>query len=204
MPRATLLLVTAVSAALVGCSGTSTSAAGNTWASVTPHASSTSPKAAGSTSGPEGSTGTLFTSPQGFSLVPPAGWKDLPDRVGGGLSAVFIAPALDPAARFVDNIIVVIDTAHQDLQSTIAQSKLALPGVLTHYRVVIDEPATASGQRAHLLGGTYIRENKAFETLQLVLLARGNQYTVTFTCPAASFESLRGKAQASLLSLHLD
>jgi hypothetical protein len=120
------------------------------------------------------------------------------------LSAVFIAPGLDPAAMFVDNINVVIDTAHKDLQSTIAESKRAFPTVLTHYRVVIDEPATANGQRAHLLGGTYILKNRTLENLQLVLIADGLLYTVTFTCPAASFKALRGRAQASLLSLHLD
>jgi hypothetical protein len=68
---------------------------------------------------------------------------------------------------------------------------------------VIDEPTTANGQEAHLLGGTFDQGTGHLENLQLILIADGTQYTVTFTSPAASFKTSRQRAQTSLLSLHL-
>jgi hypothetical protein len=120
-----------------------------------------------------------------------------------GVSALFLAPA-EPATKFVDNINVVITVNPESLKSTIAQTKRALPSVLAHYRVVIDEPATADGRQAHLLGGTFDGDDGGhLENLQLYVLVAGKQYTVTFTSPAARFGALRKQAQASLLSFHL-
>jgi hypothetical protein len=151
-----------------------------------------------------GSTATPFTSPDGYSLIPPTGWTKYPDGAVRGVSVAFLAPAVDPTSKFVDNINVVINANQKDLQSTIAETKQALPIALTHYRLVIDQPAIADGQQAHLLGGTFDRQESGhLENLQQILIAGGKQYTVTFTSPAASFEALRDPAQASLLSFHL-
>ncbi|MGW6278526.1 hypothetical protein [Kribbella sp. NPDC055071] len=193
---ALLLATSALSAALIGCSAHSTAGTSSS-APTTTHAPETSATPSESAS----TTSARFTSPDGYSLVPPAGWREYPDGEVGVLSGVLIAPSLDPAAKFVDNINVVITKNRSDLGTTIAETKRALPTALTHYRVVIDEPATADGQDAHFLGGTYDRtESGHLENLQLFLITSGKQYTVTFTSTAASFPALRARAQASLLS----
>lgn len=206
MRKALFLLATAtLGAALVGCSatGTSTSKGATTLVTVTPEAPSTTPKASVSTSAPVGSRAKAFTSPDGYSFIPPAGWKQTSAIKFPGVSVFFTAPAVDKAAKFLANINVVVNANTKDLRSTIAETKRLFPTVLTQYRVAIDEPIAADGQQAHLLGGTYLQGTGHLENLQLVLLAKGKQYTVTFTCPAASFKRLRPEAQVSLLSLHV-
>ncbi|MFD7157984.1 hypothetical protein ACFV9C_25510 [Kribbella sp. NPDC059898] len=135
--------------------------------------------------------------------MPPSGWKEYPAGHASGLSVVFLAPAVDPAAKFVDNINVVITPAAKDLRSTVAESKQAYPRIFTHYRLVVDEPAIANGRDAYLVGGTFEREGLELGNLQLFVIAGAKQYTITFTSPAASFPRLRRLAQASLLSFRL-
>lgn len=153
---------------------------------------------------PSTSTATPYTSPDGYSFTPPAGWKQSPVGDAPQESVLFLAPSIDPAAKFVDNIIVGIHPPEKDLQTTIADTKRGYRTLVPSYRVVIDEPANAKGQDAWLLGGTFDREQSMhLENLQLLFIANGKQYTVTFTCPAASFAGLEDLARASLLSVHL-
>lgn len=194
-----LVAVVALGGALVGCSGEDKGAGPKTLASVTPPASSVTPTVP-ATSKP---AGKVFTSPDGYSFVPPTGWKNYPAGAGGGISVMFMAPVLDQAAKFSDNINVVVNANKQDLKTTISQTKQGLPTVLTKYRVKVDEPITAGDQEAHLLGGTFDQGTFHLQNLQLFFITDGKQYTATFTCPEASFAKLRAQAQASMLTLRV-
>ncbi|MEU4196945.1 hypothetical protein AB0E69_33945 [Kribbella sp. NPDC026611] len=103
-------------------------------------------------------------------------------------SALFLAPSIDPAAQFVDNINVGIHPPEKDLQTTIAHTERDYRTLVPTYRVVTDEPATANGQAAWLLGGAFDRGKMHLENLQLIL---------------ASYADLEDLARASLLSFHL-
>ncbi len=147
--------------------------------------------------------GKGFTSPDGYSFVPPAGWTNYPAGAAGAISVMYVAPELDKAAKFSDNINVVVNANPKDLESTVAETKRGLPTVLTKYQVKVDEPITVDGQEAHLLGGTFDQGSLQLQNLQLFLIKDGQQYTATFTCPEASFAKLRAEAQASLVTLHV-
>jgi hypothetical protein len=195
-----LVAVVALGAALAGCSGEDKGP--KTLATVTSQASSVTPTAVTPTTPATSKpAGKEFTSPDGYSFVPPTGWKNYPAGAGGGISVMFIAPGLDKAAKFSDNINVVVNANKQDLKTTISQTKLGLPTVLTKYRVKVDEPITAGDQQAHLLGGTFDQGTFHLQNLQLFFIVDGQQYTATFTCPEASFAKLRAQAQASMLTL---
>ncbi|MFG1909760.1 hypothetical protein [Kribbella sp. NPDC048928] len=144
-----------------------------------------------------------FTSPDGYSFNPPKGWQEGSARAASQASVVFFAPSIDPAAKFVDNILVGIHPPQQDLETTVANTKLGYRTLVPSYRSVVDEPATANGQAAWLLGGTFDYNSVHVENLQLLLMAAGKQYTVTFSCPAASYAGLADVARTSLLSFHL-
>lgn len=148
-------------------------------------------------------TARPFTSPDGYSFNPPKGWKKGSARAASTASVVFFAPSIDPAAKLVDNILVGIHDPQKDLETTVANTKLGYRTLVPTYRGVVDEPATANGQAAWLLGGTFDYESVHVENLQLLLVAAGKQYTVTFTCPAASYAGLEDVARTSLLSFHL-
>lgn len=193
-----VVAVVVLGGALVGCgSGEDKNAGVKTPASVTTQASSVTP----TTPAASKPAGKVFTSPDGYSFVPPVGWTNYPAGAAGGISVMFIAPELDKAAKFSDNINVVVNANRKDLEATVSETKRALPTVLTKYQVTVDEPITAGDQEAHLLGGTFDQGTFHLQNLQLFFITGGKQYTATFTCPEASFAKLRAKAQASLLTL---
>lgn len=124
-----------------------------------------------------------------------------------GLSSLFSAPAVDPAAQkpFVDNINVTVQPTKQTLDELIALTKAKYPSYLANYHVVADQPVTMStGHPAHILSGTYDAPGVGpSENVQLTLVEAGKAYTVTFTSPAASFDSYHELVRASLYTFTL-
>ena len=124
-----------------------------------------------------------------------------------GISILFSAPEVDKAAQkpFADNLTVAIQSTTQSLDGLIAETKQKYPSYLANYKVVTDQSiATGDGRPAHLLGGTYdVEGTGSLENIQLTVAANGKAYTVTFTSPAASFESYHEQIQAVLASFSL-
>jgi hypothetical protein len=181
---------------LAGCSSQNTSAP-----------SPPAPSAAPSAVAPSVPLAAAYHSPDGYSISPPDGWVLHPTTGQQGLSVVFAATTVDAAAQkpFANNLNVVVTPTPDTLDSLISQAKQQSPGLLPNYTVVTDQPVTlADGQPAHLLGATYDQQGTgSLENIQLLLVDAGKEYTITFTSPAASFDSYHDLAQASLASFTL-
>ncbi|MGI8816764.1 MAG: DcrB-related protein [Pseudonocardia sp.] len=152
---------------------------------------------------PSAGLGQAYHSPDGYRISPPADWVLHPTDGRGGLSVRFAAPTADKAAPepFADNLNVVITPTTRSLDNLVAETKQQYPSVLTNYKVVTDQSGVIGGQPAHLLGGTYDDPRSgSLENIQMLILSAGKQYTVTFTAPAASFDSLHAAMLASLAS----
>lgn len=198
---ATSLFAVVVTVGLIcvaGCSAASTSAPS------TP--TSSAPSAAPSAPAPALSA-TVYQSPDGYSIRPPAGWIMHPTGGQDGLSVLFTAPTVDKAVQkpFADNLSVAIQSTTESLDSLISETKQKYPSFLANYKVVTDQPiAVAGGQPAHLLGGTYdVEGTGTLENIQLTVTNPGKAYTVTFTSPAGSFDNYHDQIQAALASFAL-
>jgi hypothetical protein len=193
------LFAVVIAVGLVGAAGCSS---GNASAPSTPTPSAAPPAAAPSTP-----LAAAYHSPDGYSISPPADWILHPTDGQDGLSVLFGAPTVDKAAPkpFVDNLNVVITATPENLDSLVSETKQKYPSVLKNYKVVTDQPITLpNGQPAHLLGGTSDDERSgSLENIQLILVSAGKEYTITFTSPAASFDSYHDLIQASLASFTL-
>jgi hypothetical protein len=193
------LWLTVVAIGLLGVTGCS---AGNSGTPVP----APSPSAAPAVPAPSVPLAAAYHSPDGYSISPPDGWVLHPTNGQNGVSVVFAASALDPAAKkaFVDNLNVVITATPETLDALVAQTKQQYPSVLTNYKIVTDQPTTLNGHAAHLLGGTYDDPAAGpLQNIQLILADAGKEYTVTFTSAAPSFDGFHEPIQASLSTFTL-
>lgn len=186
MTRIRVGVIAVLVAGVVGCSAEPSPA-------PRPTAPSTSAPAAGL-------VGPAYRSPDGYTISPPAGWREFPIEKQAGISSAFGATQLDKGAAkpFAANLNVVITPENRPLDAVIAQTKELYPSVLAGYKVVIDQPTGDGAQPAHILGGTYNDENGALQNVQLVTIKAGKMYTVSYTSSAASFAGLREVFQASM------
>lgn len=149
-----------------------------------------------------------FRSPDGYRINPPSDWTVRPAQPGNGISVIFAAPVLDPAAKmpFVDTLNVVVVPTDEALDVLLAQTKAKYPTVLAAYAVVTDQPIVMpDGQPAHLLGGTFELDGYgAQQNSQLLVVREGKSYTATFTAAKASFDGLRDLFERSLRSFELE
>jgi hypothetical protein len=192
--RMAQILVAAV--ALTGLAGCSSEAPTAPAPAAPPSSAAPAPDAPAA----PGLVGAVYTSPDGYSISPPAGWREFPLDKSSGISSAFAATQLDKgtAQPFAANLNVVITPETRPLDVVIAQSKAQYPSILRNYKVVIDQPAGDAAQPAHVLGGTYDDQHGALQNVQLVTLKDGKQYTVSHTSSAASFGALTETFKASL------
>lgn len=191
------LLAMAVAVGLLGVVGCSSSAGPAPDAPTSAVAPAQSAPAAAS---------TAYHSPEGYSIKPPPGWVLRPTDLKSGLSSLFVAGRADTSAAtpFTDNLNVVITPTTRSLADNVAETKRQYPGLLPHYQLVTDEPTVVNGLPAHLLGATFDDgRGGTLENLQLLIVNAGNEYTVTFTTPAPSFDTKHPIAQAALTSFTL-
>ena len=168
--------------------------------------SSSASNGAGSTASPP-STAAPYHSKDGYSISAPAGWIFHPSDGQNGVSSIFGAPTTDSAAKipFVDNINVVITPADADLETAVAKSIQQGPSILPNYKVTTNEPTTADGHPAHLLGGTYDDGQAGpLENLQLIIVNGSKEYTISFTSTTENYSGQRDLAEASLNSFKFD
>lgn len=93
------------------------------------------------------------------------------------------APAADvaPEGSFTPILTVVVSAVPSaTLDSVVASAKTSLPRTFTGYTLVDDaRVATASGEPAHILGGTYREGTIPLRSKQLIVVKDGKVYTVT-------------------------
>lgn len=193
------LIVAALTAALAGLTGCSSSAPSTTTDSAQP-----APPAATSAPGAV-SLGPAFNSvPDGYQISPPAGWVQRPTNPQDGISVLFTTPSPDTSTGkpFNTNLNVYITPAKGDLDASVAQSIAVYPSILQNFQVVINEPTVVSGNHpAHFIGGTYdIPGVGRVRNLQLVAVEAGKLYTATITVPEQGYAALQTNAVASLSS----
>jgi hypothetical protein len=188
---AQLMVAVVAVAGLAGCSSEAPPAP----AAAPPSSAAPAPAAPAS-----GLVGATYKSPDGYSISPPAGWREFQLEKTSGISSAFAATQRDPglAQPFAANLNVVITPETRPLAEVIAQTKAQYPTVLRNYKVVIDQPAGDASQPAHILGGTYDDQRGQLQNVQLVTLKDGKQYTVTYTSSAASFAGMTDMFKASL------
>lgn len=199
--RMAQVLVAAVAVAtLAGCS----SEAPTTPAPAAPPSSAAPAPNAPAAPGP-GLVGAVYTSPDGYSISPPAGWKEFQLDKSTGVSSAFGATQLDKGVTqpFAANLSVVITPETRPLDVVVAQSKALNPNTLRNYKAVIDQPAGDASQSAHVLGGTYDDQRGQLQNVQLITLKEGKQYTVTYTSSAAGFGALTDTFKASMRTFAL-
>lgn len=186
-----VLLVATAAAVLTGCSS-----------GPVPQAA---PVAAPPSPAPSSQVGRPYHSPDGYSINPPSGWVLHPTSPGSGISVLFAADTVDPAAQkpFVDNLNVVITPTDKTVESLAAETKAKYPSILTNYKSVTDQATTMpTGQAGYLLGGTFDAEGYGSEeNIQLLIVNAGKLYTATFTTATGSFDGHHDLFQASLASL---
>lgn len=137
----------------------------------------------------------------GYAFSPPANWWQA-DVTGSSSAARFVAP--HTSGGFPTNINITVTPADADLASSVAEARGVLPGALTGYRAIIDEPTTLSGGRAaHLLGGTFTRGTTQLRNLQLVVVERGLTYIVTATASTGEFARYEPAIRAALATFVL-
>ena len=147
-----------------------------------------------------------YQSPDGYRISPPAGWVQREVTGVPGLSVAFIAPEPDTAGQkpFADNLNMIVNPTADSLDNLVEKAKQESPTALPNYQVVVDEPTTAGGQPAHLLGATYDQEGTGqARNIQVITVSGGKEYTATVTATAGNFDRIADVARASLASLSL-
>ena len=153
----------------------------------------------------ERSSGQPFTSPEGYQYSPPAGWQTTEGVPNSGISAIFLKPKETESQAFQENVNIYVSPTLDSLQSLVAKTKEKTPAYLKGY-TVIGELATAlkSGQSAYELGGIYQDgASGQLENLQLMVVAIGKQFVVTYTASSGTFLQSLDAIQESFQSFLL-
>lgn len=135
-----------------------------------------------------------------FKIRPPKGWK-ANETVGQGVVVSFSNPdqtGVDAGASV--NVAAPQPTEGASLDSMIADTKKALPNVLTNYKVVEDRKATVNGHDAHVLGGTFIQGTANLRNRQLIVVVKDMAFVITGTNPQSTWDKNQDLIEASLMS----
>jgi hypothetical protein len=187
-------VILGTSAALAACSISASTSSDST--------TSTSTATSASTSTPPTGLHTL-QSERGFALIYPTDWtqKDSPD----GLVAAFVtSPSEGSDDTFSENVNVVIDPAGARLSlAEYAQANLQAISTFEQFQLIEQGDLSVGELTSRTVEYTAHLNGRDLRLWQIMFVAEGSGFVITYTGTPESFEGFRDEAEAIVASFRL-
>jgi hypothetical protein len=132
--------------------------------------------------------GRDYDKANGFSIVPPDGWKKATPPQG--IFMMYMAPEVKDG--FTTNMNVNVQPPGDSLDRALPAVKKALAAALQDYKAVDEGKVTINGRPAVYLSGTFTAGGLKLQNLQYMMVGDNKKaYTITFTSLEAGFAAAR-------------